>query len=142
MAVLADASAAEIARGIESLCASVGPLPAHDALRPAESGLVMVQGRVGGDGAAFNVGEATVSRAAVRLRSGETGIGYVLGRDREKAQLVALCDALVQCAQWRGAIEGEVVAPIRARLQGARRRAAEQTAATRVEFFTLVRGED
>jgi|SRR5690348_1807366 len=142
MTVLADASADEIARGIESLRGTLGPLPAHDALRPAEAGLVMVQGRVGGDGAPFNVGEATVSRAAVRLASGETGIGYVLGRDREKAQLVALCDALVQCAHWRDAVENKVVAPIRARVEAARRRDAEQAAATKVDFFTLVRGED
>src|SRR5215831_9556072 len=85
MAVLADSSAAEIARGIEAVRAAFGTLPAHDAVRPAECGLVMVQGRIGGDGAPFNVGEATVSRAAVRLESGETGIGYVLGRDRDKA---------------------------------------------------------
>jgi alpha-D-ribose 1-methylphosphonate 5-triphosphate synthase subunit PhnG len=138
MAVLADATAAEIARGIEVL----GGLPAHDTIRPPECGLVMVQGRIGGDGAPFNVGEATVSRAAVRLPSGETGIGYVLGRDREKAQLVAICDALVQSDRYREAVEAHVVAPIRARVAAASRRKAEQTAATKVDFFTLARGED
>jgi alpha-D-ribose 1-methylphosphonate 5-triphosphate synthase subunit PhnG len=138
MAVLADASTAEIARGVESL----GGLPAHEAVRAPECGLVMVQGRIGGDGAPFNVGEATVSRAAVRLSSGETGIGYVLGRDCEKAQLVAICDALVQSDRYREAVEAQVVAPIRARLLAARQRKAEQTAATKVDFFTLARGED
>jgi alpha-D-ribose 1-methylphosphonate 5-triphosphate synthase subunit PhnG len=142
MAMLADAATAEIARGIESVGASLGALPAHDAIRPPECGLVMVQGRIGGDGAPFNVGEATVSRAAVRLQSGETGIGYVLGRDREKARLIAICDALVQTDRYRAAVEEHVVAPIRARLLAARRREAEQTAATKVDFFTLVRGED
>ena len=142
MAVLADGSAAEIAHGIEKVCASLGALPAHDAIRPAECGLVMVQGRIGGDGAPFNVGEATVSRAAVRLQSGETGFGYVLGRDHDKAHLVALCDALVQSERYRNAVEAQVVAPIRARVKAARRRKAEQAAATKVDFFTLVRGED
>ncbi len=65
----------------------------------AEDGLVMVRGRIGGDGAPFNLGEATVTRAAVRLASGEVGFGYVLGRDREKARLIALCDALLQSDQ-------------------------------------------
>lgn len=142
MAVLADGSTAEIARGVETVSASLGALPEHDVVRPAECGLVMVQGRIGGDGAPFNLGEATVSRAAVRLASGETGFGYVLGRDRDKAHLVALCDALVQSERWREAIEQQVVAPIRARIEAARRRQAEQAAATRVDFFTLVRGED
>jgi alpha-D-ribose 1-methylphosphonate 5-triphosphate synthase subunit PhnG len=138
MAVLADASTAEIARGMQS----IGALPAHDAIRAPECGLVMMQGRIGGDGAPFNVGEATVSRAAVRLQSGEAGIGYVLGRDHKKAQLVAICDALVQSERYRDAVEEHVVAPIRARVEAARRRKAEQVAATKVDFFTLVRGED
>jgi alpha-D-ribose 1-methylphosphonate 5-triphosphate synthase subunit PhnG len=142
MAALADAPVGDIERGIEAVGSALGALPAHDAIRPAECGLVMVQGRVGGDGAPFNVGEATVSRAAVRLRSGETGFGYVLGRDREKAHLVALCDALVQSERYRDAVEAHVVAPIRTRAEAARRRQAEQAAATKVDFFTLVRGED
>jgi alpha-D-ribose 1-methylphosphonate 5-triphosphate synthase subunit PhnG len=142
MAVLADASAAEIARGIDAIGASLGPLPAHETVRPSECGIVMVQGRIGGDGAPFNVGEATVSRAAVRLPSGETGIGYVLGRDCDKAELVAICDALVQSERYRDAVETHIVAPIRARLLDVRRHKAEQAAATKVDFFTLVRGED
>jgi alpha-D-ribose 1-methylphosphonate 5-triphosphate synthase subunit PhnG len=138
MAVLAEASGAEIARGL----AVIGPLPAHDELRAPENGLVMVRGRIGGDGAPFNIGEATVSRAVVRLASGEIGFGYVLGRDRAKAGLIALCDALVQTSAFGGAIETSVVAPIRARLEAAREADARRVAATKVEFFTLVRGED
>ena len=138
MAVLAGSEAAEIARHLDR----IGALPSHEELRVAESGLVMVRGRMGGDGAPFNIGEATVTRAAVRLESGETGFGHVLGRDAGKARLVALCDALVQTADYRKVVECEVVAPIRERLDAARERKAEQVAATKVEFFTLVRGED
>ena len=138
MAVLAGSEPAEIARYLDR----IGALPSHEELRAAESGLVMVRGRMGGDGAPFNIGEATVTRAAVRLESGETGFGYVLGRDAGKARLVALCDALVQTADYRKVVECEVVAPIRERLDAARERKAEQVAATKVEFFTLVRGED
>jgi alpha-D-ribose 1-methylphosphonate 5-triphosphate synthase subunit PhnG len=137
MAVLAASAAAEIAGAL----ASLGPLPPYEELRAAESGMVMVRGRIGGDGAPFNCGEATLSRAAVRLASGETGVGYVLGRDCEKARLIALIDALVQTAAHAGAVERQVLAPIRARLETARRADAERVAATKVEFFTLVRGE-
>jgi alpha-D-ribose 1-methylphosphonate 5-triphosphate synthase subunit PhnG len=116
-------------------------VPAHEDLREPENGLVMLRGRIGGDGAPFNLGEATVSRAAVRLSTGEVGFGYVLGRDRQKAQMIALCDALVQSDQFAGAVEENVVAPLRAAMISEQNRKAQETAATRVDFYTLVRGE-
>ena len=116
-------------------------LPAHENLREAENGLVMVRGRIGGDGAPFNLGEATVSRAAVRLASGEVGFGYTLGRDREKARMIALCDALVQSDAFAAEVEAKVIAPLRAAMLAARSRKAAEAAATRVDFYTMVRGE-
>jgi alpha-D-ribose 1-methylphosphonate 5-triphosphate synthase subunit PhnG len=136
MAVLAHATAAEI-----SECLAAIALPAHEQLREAENGLVMVRGRIGGDGAPFNLGEATVSRAAVRLSSGEVGFGYTLGRDRDKARLIALCDAMVQSEQFSAEVEARVIAPLRAALLASRNRKAAETAATRVDFYTMVRGE-
>ena len=91
MAVLAHSDAAAIAGYLDTLT-----LPLTKTSVTPENGLVMVRGRIGGDGGAFNLGEATVSRAAVRLAAGEVGFGYTLGRDRQKARLIALCDALVQ----------------------------------------------
>ena len=136
MAVLAHSDAAAIERCLQAIA-----LPAHENLREPENGLVMVRGRIGGDGAPFNLGEATVSRAAVRLASGEVGFGYVLGRDRQKAQMIALCDALVQSDQFAGAVEANVVVPLRAAMVSERSRKAQETAATRVDFYTMVRGE-
>jgi alpha-D-ribose 1-methylphosphonate 5-triphosphate synthase subunit PhnG len=136
MAVLADADAAAIAGHLGALA-----LPAHQSLREPESGLVMVRGRIGGDGAPFNLGEATVSRAAVRLATGEVGFGYTLGRDRQKARMIALCDALIQTADHADAVERQVVAPLREQMVREQRRRAAETAATRVDFYTLVRGE-
>jgi alpha-D-ribose 1-methylphosphonate 5-triphosphate synthase subunit PhnG len=138
MSVLAESGAAEIARLLEALA----PLPAHEDLRAPENGLVMIRGRIGGDGAQFNLGEATVSRAVVRLAGGEMGFGYVLGRDRAKARLIALCDALVQTAAHAAALQSKVIAPLRAGIEAQRDTRARQVAATKVDFFTLVRGED
>jgi alpha-D-ribose 1-methylphosphonate 5-triphosphate synthase subunit PhnG len=136
MAVLAHSDAAEIAERLDAIA-----LPAHENLREPENGLVMVRGRIGGDGAPFNLGEATVSRAAVRLVTGEVGFGYVLGRDRQKARMIALCDALVQSDEFAGAVEAKVLAPLRAAVISEHNRKAAETAATRVDFYTLVRGE-
>jgi alpha-D-ribose 1-methylphosphonate 5-triphosphate synthase subunit PhnG len=138
MRVLVEAEEDELRR----LVGELGALPEHDDVRRPETGLVMVRGRIGGDGAPFNLGEATVSRAAVRLASGKLGFGYVLGRNQAKARLVALCDALWQCRRYRSAVEDSVLAPLRARIEARRQLADQQTAATRVDFFTLVRGED
>jgi alpha-D-ribose 1-methylphosphonate 5-triphosphate synthase subunit PhnG len=138
MATLAQARPDELVRGL----AAIGEPPPHVELRPTETGLVMVRGRIGGDGAPFNVGEATVTRAAVRLASGETGFAYRLGRDQGTARLAALCDAMWQLRNHTDAIEAHVLAPIRARVLSDRARTRAQTAATRVDFFTLVRGED
>jgi alpha-D-ribose 1-methylphosphonate 5-triphosphate synthase subunit PhnG len=136
MTVLAHSDAAEIGGYLETIA-----LPAYENLREPENGLVMVRGRIGGDGAPFNLGEATVSRAAVRLPSGEVGFGYTLGRDREKARMIALCDALAQSNEFAAAVEANVLAPLRAAMMATQARKAAESAATRVDFYTLVRGE-
>jgi alpha-D-ribose 1-methylphosphonate 5-triphosphate synthase subunit PhnG len=136
MTVLAHSDAAEIARRLEPIA-----VPAYEILREPENGLVMLRGRIGGDGAPFNLGEATVSRAAVRLATGEVGFGYTLGRDRQKAQMIALCDALVQSEEFSDAVEANVLTPLRAAMISERDRKATETAATRVDFYTMVRGE-
>jgi alpha-D-ribose 1-methylphosphonate 5-triphosphate synthase subunit PhnG len=136
MAVLAHSGVAAI-----TACLGAMALPAHENLREPENGLVMVRGRIGGDGAPFNLGEATVSRAAVRLSSGEIGFGYALGRDRQKAHMIALCDAMIQSADHAGLVEAHVLAPLREAIASERNRKAAETAATRVDFYTMVRGE-
>ena len=136
MAVLAHSATADIAGRLGMVA-----LPAHEDLREPENGLVMVRGRVGGDGASFNLGEATISRAAVRLSTGEVGFGYTLGRDRRKAEMIALCDALLQSHEFAEVVEAKVLAPLRSAVNARQNRKAAETAATRVDFYTLVRGE-
>jgi len=138
MAVLAQARADEIEQGLQAVMDHVD----YVELRAPETGLVMLRGRIGGDGAAFNLGEATVTRAAVQIASGEVGIAYILGRHQQKARLSAICDALWQSKRHRDTVEQRVLAPIRTRVDGERNRQRAKTAATRVDFFTLVRGQD
>lgn len=138
LALLSRATAAELADGLSAL----GAVPATADLRAPEPGMVMVRGRIGGDGAPFNLGEAMVSRAAVRLDSGEIGIGYRLGRNLEAARASALLDALYQRPEWAPRIEAAVLSPVRRRLEQDRQRDAQAAAATTVEFFTVARGGD
>jgi len=111
-------------------------------LRGPETGLVTVRGRIGGGGAPFNFGEATVTRATVRVEGGAVGHAYALGRDKQKALLSAIADALWQDTSRRGDIETKIIAPLQAAQAEADDRRRAETAATKVDFFTMVRGED
>ncbi len=134
MAVLAKAEGSAIAARLDTL----GPLPSHRRLRGPETGLVMVRGRQGGDGAPFNLGEMTVTRCAVQLEDGTVGHAYVTGRDGWQAELAALADALLQDAAWHGSIHDAVIAPLAAAQAEAAAREARRAAATRVDFLTMV----
>lgn len=110
-------------------------------LRQPEIGSVMVRGRAGGTGSAFNLGEMTVTRCALRLECGAVGHGYVQGRRKVDAEAAARVDALMQTERAEG-IETSVLEPLRNE-ESARKTARHQkAAATKVEFFTMVRGED
>lgn len=111
-------------------------------LRGPETGLVMVRGRIGGGGAPFNLGEVTVSRASVRLVSGTVGHAHALGTDREKVRLGAVVHALWREEATRARIETGLLQPIERRIFEEQARKRAETAATRVDFFTMVRGED
>lgn len=135
MAVLAAATAEELRGAIDHI-ADLGTV---EDLKMPETGLVMLRGRIGGDGALFNIGEATVTRAVVRLESGEIGYGVRLGRDAAAARDAAILDALWQSSRLRRHIEAAVLQPIGERLQAERAVRSRQAAATRVDFFTLAR---
>ncbi len=138
MAALSHAAAGELKR----LWQDSGLPDDASLLRGPETGLVTLRGRIGGGGAPFNFGEATVTRATVRLPDGAIGHAYALGRDKEKARLSAIADALWQDPARRPEVETKILAPLRAAAEADDTRRRAETAATRVDFFTLVRGED
>ena len=116
-------------------------LPDHTVLRGPEVGAVMVRGRVGGTGQPFNLGEMTVTRCSVRLTSGAVGHAHVQGRDKAHALRAAVLDALLQTDD-AAELEARILTPLRTAETAARSLRATKAAATKVEFFTLVRGED
>ncbi|WP_132461555.1 phosphonate C-P lyase system protein PhnG [Rhodovulum marinum] len=130
------------AKALDEVWTAFGEEPAFTWLRPPETGGVMVRGRMGGTGAAFNLGEMTVTRCALRLADGgAVGHAYVQGRDKAKARQAALVDAVMQTERAEDCRE-RVLTPLAAQMEAARRARAARAAATRVEFFTMVRGED
>jgi alpha-D-ribose 1-methylphosphonate 5-triphosphate synthase subunit PhnG len=128
---------------LEAALAALPSPPAWRRLKQPETGLAMVRARAGGVGQRFNLGEMTVSRCVVALEGRDgMGVGYVQGRDRRRAELVAVFDALSQDAAGAEQLERILIAPVERRLAGQRAARAAKVAATKVDFFTLVRGED
>ncbi|MEK9970965.1 MAG: phosphonate C-P lyase system protein PhnG [Ferrovibrio sp.] len=128
---------------LEAALAALPAQPAWRRLKQPETGLAMVRARAGGVGQRFNLGEMTVSRCVVALEgSSALGVGYVQGRDRRRAELVAVFDALSQDAASADRIEQMLIAPVECRLSEQRAAREAKVAATKVDFFTLVRGED
>jgi len=138
MGVLAKAQPA----ALEAAWAALEDKPDYAWLRRPEVGLVIVRGRAGGTGMRFNLGEMTVTRCALRVAGGAVGVGYVQGRDGIHAELAAAFDALMQVPERHDEIEREVIAPIEASQAAHRRDRSRKANATKVEFFTMVRGED
>lgn len=134
MAVLARAHRAEL----EALTKNSENNPGYTLPRPTEVGLAMVRGRIGGSGSRFNMGEMTLTRCVVQLEDRTTGVAYIMGRDRQKAELAAVLDAHLQ----NGTLAPEALDPIESRQRREQEARAAAVASTKVDFFTLVRGED
>jgi alpha-D-ribose 1-methylphosphonate 5-triphosphate synthase subunit PhnG len=135
-----DTLAAAPSRALAELWDRWADKPDYAKVRGPEVGLVMVRGRAGGGGAPFNLGEASVSRASVRIVTGEVGHGYCLGRDLAKAEAIAVIDALWQRDAAR--IEREIIEPLQRLARSSERKRREEAAATKVDFFTMVRGDN
>jgi alpha-D-ribose 1-methylphosphonate 5-triphosphate synthase subunit PhnG len=127
------------AERVEALWASLGKVPSYKVVRRPEIGLVMVKGRISGSGAPFAAGEMTVTRSAVRLESGELGIGYVGGRHSRQAEIAAAIDALGQRTEWRQPIEDKIIAPLASEADARHQEIKARAAATKVDFFTVAR---
>lgn len=131
---------------LEACWASLGIRENHRCVRGPQTGMAMVRGRMGGTGNAFNLGEMTLTRASVSLDNGTPGggplgHGWVSGRDHRHAELIALIDACAQHESFRTRIDNELIAPLQDELQTRDAQASRDAAATRVDFFTMVRGE-
>jgi alpha-D-ribose 1-methylphosphonate 5-triphosphate synthase subunit PhnG len=138
MGILARSSAADLDQAL----AAAGPRPEFIFLRRPETGLAMVRGRMDAAGRRFNLGEMTLTRCAVRTADGRTGFAFVAGRDARQAELAALLDAMLQDPARQADLLAAAVAPLVAAQEARRREARSRTRATKVDFFTLVRGED
>ena len=126
---------------LETKVAEIGTLPEYSFIRPPEIGLTMVRGRAGGTGQIFNLGEMTITRCTVKIEE-VIGFGYVGGRSYRHAELAALCDGLMQIPEWHDIVQSIVIEFLEAEASRKKEIQQSQTEATKVNFFTLARGDD
>ncbi|ASC66069.1 phosphonate C-P lyase system protein PhnG [Achromobacter denitrificans] len=127
---------------LDGAFSALADVPAHRTLRPAQTGMAMVRARSGGTGARFNLGEMTVTRCAVTMGEGVVGLAYVQGRSLRHAEQAAVADALLQLPEWHETVQSQLIAPLARQHAEKVERQARVAAQTKVEFFTMVRGED
>ena len=138
LSVLAHSSAALL----EAHWQALNLQPAFTLVRPAEIGLTRLQARMGATGKRFVMGDATVTRAVVQLSDGTLGYSYLLGRDKAHAERCALLDALLQQPETRQLLEEKIITPLAAWRDEQRQLRAREIASSKVDFFTLVRGDN
>ncbi|MEM1172983.1 MAG: phosphonate C-P lyase system protein PhnG [Cyanobacteria bacterium P01_H01_bin.35] len=126
---------------LETKIAEIGTLPEYTFIRPPEIGLTIVRGRAGGTGQVFNLGEMTITRRTVKIQE-VRGFGYVGGRSYRHAELAALCDGLMQIPEWHDIVQSIVIEFLEAEAKRKKEVQQSQTEATKVNFFTLARGDE
>lgn len=135
-----------LARGdvehFERMWSDIDLKPGYDLLRAPDTGMVMVRARAGGDGQRFNLGEMTVTRCSVRMSNGIIGHAYLAGRNKRKATLAAVFDAMLQAPGCLDAFKSTLLNPIKTSLAEKRSETDRKVASTRVNFFTMVRGDE
>ena len=137
MSMLAKAPRGSVRRNLNSIVS----LPEFSWIRSPEVGTAMVRGKVSGTGSAFNLGEMTVTRCVLKLASGELGYAYIQGRSSDCAEAAAMVDALMQ-TEYASTVKSLVLNPLQTEMQQHKAERAAKAAATKVDFFTMARGED
>lgn len=141
MSLLAKAPASSLSTAFSNVIEQLDLLPNFKWLRKPEVGGVMVRGRAGSTGSPFNLGEVTITRCSLKLENGDVGHAYIQGRDKMKAEQAAIVDAYMQSDKASLFVE-TVLKPIQSELSSLGTKRDQQAAKTKVDFFTLVRGED
>ena len=137
MSVLAKSSS----RKLEDAWQGISEKPVYRHLHKPETGSIMVRGRAGGSGIRFNLGEVTATRCTIQIVKGHVGSAYVMGRDHRHAELAAIFDALLQDPLHHPEISNMVVSKLKVSYDKSKEEISKKSAATKVDFFTMVRGE-
>ena len=111
----------------------------YDVLLGPEIGSIMIQGRAGGSGDKFNLGEATLTKCIVKFQE-KTGYSYHLGRNLIKSEYGAILDALMQIESYHSKLL-MYVKEFQEEIQKEKTKIIAGSSESKVDFFTMVRGD-
>jgi alpha-D-ribose 1-methylphosphonate 5-triphosphate synthase subunit PhnG len=104
-----------------------------------QTGIVTVRARISGKGQKFNVGDACVTKAEVLFDNKVNGYATVMGGQARRALLVAMLDAAM--AADIGEPLASLVLQLAQQIEQRGMQRQQSAANTKVNFFTMVRGE-
>ena len=113
----------------------------HTTISGPETGLIMVQARADGSGPRFNLGEMSVSKCLLKVDDRYLGYGMVMGSEPEHARLAALFDGLLQHPDFSSQLKRDLIQKLEQEQKEAEKKMTQETGKSRVEFFTMKRGE-
>ena len=106
-----------------------------------ETGMIMIQAKADGSNSRFNLGEITVSRCVLEVKKIYMGTSWVMGSDLRHAELAALFDGMLQDPATHEKLAETLIKELKIKQTAKNERLAQDASDTRVEFFTLKRGE-
>lgn len=135
--LLGSADPADLEAGLEGLEGGCE----YARITGPENGMLMVQAKADGSGSRFNLGEMTVSKCVLEVKGKFMGSGWVMGSDLRHAELAALFDGLLQDPALHDRLMTTLIPRLKEKERARRDRLLKDAADTKVDFFTLKRGE-
>jgi alpha-D-ribose 1-methylphosphonate 5-triphosphate synthase subunit PhnG len=111
-----------------------------ETLKSPEIGMLMTDARIHATGSGFHLGEVTLTRCVLKDTLGHLGYGQILGRNTKQALAIARFDLALQRQDTAPRAE-ELLAGWREEIAALDAMQDERVEATRVDFFTMVRGD-
>lgn len=106
-----------------------------------ETGMLMVQAKADGSNSRFNLGELTVSKCILEIKGKYIGTGWVMGSNHRHAELAALFDGLLQDPAHHDRLMETLMPRLEEKQRIKTKALIKEASDTKVEFFTLKRGE-
>jgi len=106
-----------------------------------ETGMIMVRARADNKKSGFCLGEISVTKCILKIEKKIMGYAMVMGSDHDHAKNAALFDGLLQIPEYSSKLMQTLIPELKKISRNEKKKQAKQNQDTKVEFFTMKRGE-